>query len=583
MPTVTLSTPDDLFTLMIAPALGPSGSYSLNNDYILDANIDMTGYAICETIGGSTPATGFNGNFDGQGYTITIQDISTVYNGLFYSETSTAKTIQNLNLIYNKPGGAVIPSNGAGSPFVTGACAGSLAGIIRNTTITNCNIILGDNYTIGDITTTIFTGGLIGLGIGNTVTNVNLTAGNTFKVYSNPFNPLSESGFLMGLGYSTISLCNVVVGNNSELVGGLCVGGLIGDFTISIDSVSLVVGDNCNMAVSIGGPYSSIGGLIGVTNLIGSSDPVSITNCYGKYGTNLTMTNIANPSFTGLVFGYLTHVSSSTVINNCIVLALSNTAMSTVSNVGAVIGRTDAPEIFNIYGLFQKYNITGSSVAPIINTNSNYGTNILSYSCGGPLPGSNLTSISTNLVTYTLILGLIEANPFLSVLKTYIEDNYFNCLPPPTPYIEPCQPIKKCRFCYSYKPPGPIDNCCVPKTCTNDDLAVISSLQCVTNNSTRTSERSLLLQIQQQYLQDSATAQRNSTLQNTLENNSLIASTIYGQLLQVRDERYLPYRPYIPPVMPQSVIDLQMSTVNVGVPMSFFTIADCKGSQSVTT
>jgi hypothetical protein len=141
----------------------------------------------------------------------------------------------------------------------------------------------------------------------------------------------------------------------------------------------------------------------------------------------------------------------------------------------------------------------------------------------------------------------------------------------------------KCRFCYSYKPRGPIDNCCAPKTCTNDDLLVASSLQCVTNNSTRKSERSLLLQLQQQYLQESATAQINSTLQNTLENNSLIASTIYGQLLQVRQDRYLPYRPYIPPVVPPSVVQLQMATVNVGVPMSFFTIADCKGSQSVTT
>jgi hypothetical protein len=141
----------------------------------------------------------------------------------------------------------------------------------------------------------------------------------------------------------------------------------------------------------------------------------------------------------------------------------------------------------------------------------------------------------------------------------------------------------KCRFCYSYKPPGPIDPCCVPKTCTNDDLSVISSLQCVTNNSTRTSERSLLLQLQQQYLQNNASTLVNSTLQTTLENNNLIASTIYGQLLQVRNDRYLPYRPYIPPVVPSSVMQLQMATVNAGVPMSFFTIADCKGSQFVTT
>lgn len=141
----------------------------------------------------------------------------------------------------------------------------------------------------------------------------------------------------------------------------------------------------------------------------------------------------------------------------------------------------------------------------------------------------------------------------------------------------------KCRFCYSYTPPGPIDSCCISKPCTNDDLLVISSLQCVTHNSTRTSERSLLLQLQQQYLQENASILVNSTLQNTLQNNSAITSTIYGQLLQVRQDRTLPYRTYSPPIIPPSVIQLQMATVNVGVPQSFFTIMDCKGSQSVTT
>jgi hypothetical protein len=141
----------------------------------------------------------------------------------------------------------------------------------------------------------------------------------------------------------------------------------------------------------------------------------------------------------------------------------------------------------------------------------------------------------------------------------------------------------KCRFCYSYKPPGPIDTCCIPKTCTNEDLMVISTIQPVVLNNTQTSERSLLLQIQQQTIQDSATMLINSTLQNNIANSTIIASTIYGQLLEIRSDRYLPYRPYIPPVIPSSVMELQMNTVNAGVPMSFFTIANCKGSQFVTT
>jgi hypothetical protein len=141
----------------------------------------------------------------------------------------------------------------------------------------------------------------------------------------------------------------------------------------------------------------------------------------------------------------------------------------------------------------------------------------------------------------------------------------------------------KCRFCYSYKPPGPIDPCCVPKTCTNEDLMTISSIQPVVFNSTQTSERSLLLQIQQQYLQDSSQTIINSTLQYNIQNSTIIASTIYGELLEVRNNRYLPYKPYIPPVIPSSVMQLQMATANVGTAMPFFTIANCKGSQFVTT
>lgn len=145
------------------------------------------------------------------------------------------------------------------------------------------------------------------------------------------------------------------------------------------------------------------------------------------------------------------------------------------------------------------------------------------------------------------------------------------------------RPINKSRFCYSYKPPGTIDNCCKPTQCaTNDHIALISSLPMVVNNSSKTSEGALLLFGQQQYQQEIISAQVNSTVQNTLANSTLITSTLYGQLLEVQRERYLPYQPYMPPVVPQSVIDLQMNTANVGVPHSFFTCADAKGVQFVT-
>lgn len=138
---------------------------------------------------------------------------------------------------------------------------------------------------------------------------------------------------------------------------------------------------------------------------------------------------------------------------------------------------------------------------------------------------------------------------------------------------------KECRFCYSYKQHIPNETCCNTLTSCN----TISSLSSVINNSTRTSERSLLLASQNQMYQENYETAVNSTIQYTNNNSTNISNLIYAQLLQVRQNRYQPYQPYIPPIMPQNVIDLQMRTVNVGVPHSFFTIADCKGSQSVTT
>jgi hypothetical protein len=142
----------------------------------------------------------------------------------------------------------------------------------------------------------------------------------------------------------------------------------------------------------------------------------------------------------------------------------------------------------------------------------------------------------------------------------------------------------KSRFCYSYKPPGNVENCCAPQVCaTNEFISSLSSLPTVINNSSRTSERSLLLSQQQQYLQENAYQATSTIIQSTIANSAAITSTLQGQLIQVQQIRALPYQPYIYPNMPQSVKDLQMATMNVGVPHSFITAADCKGVQYVTT
>jgi hypothetical protein len=110
-----------------------------------------------------------------------------------------------------------------------------------------------------------------------------------------------------------------------------------------------------------------------------------------------------------------------------------------------------------------------------------------------------------------------------------------------------------------------------------------TTISSVIYNSGQTTERSLLLGAQQQYLRDNSAAITSTIVQSTIANNSAITSTIYGELYQLRANRYEPYKPYIYPVVPQSVVDLQMNTVNVGVPQSFFTCANGKGIQFVTT
>jgi hypothetical protein len=133
-----------------------------------------------------------------------------------------------------------------------------------------------------------------------------------------------------------------------------------------------------------------------------------------------------------------------------------------------------------------------------------------------------------------------------------------------------------CRFCYSYKPPGFIQPICD----TPMNITTMYSQPTIVNNSTQTNSASLLLATQQKLQIQNQSIILNSTLQSTINNAASINSTVYGQLLDVRNQRYVPYQPYVPEVMPESVLQLQRMTANVGNPMT--NIMKCKGSQSVT-
>lgn len=147
-----------------------------------------------------------------------------------------------------------------------------------------------------------------------------------------------------------------------------------------------------------------------------------------------------------------------------------------------------------------------------------------------------------------------------------------------------CVMTKKCRFCYHYKPPGLVEPTCIPVVCATDQyLSSVAMIPAVTNNSTRTTESSLLqatVKKQQQEIEQQTT---NTTIQRTIANANAINENIFNQLVDLKKQRYEPYQPYIYPVVPPSVIELQMRTANVGVGVSPDTIANCRGSQFVTT
>lgn len=146
------------------------------------------------------------------------------------------------------------------------------------------------------------------------------------------------------------------------------------------------------------------------------------------------------------------------------------------------------------------------------------------------------------------------------------------------------QPYQKSRFCYYYKPPGTIEPCCKPVVCaTNEYIASLASIPAVVNNSSRTIESSLLQATVKRQQQEIQTQTIKRTVQDTIVNAAAINENIRNQLVNIRNERYAPYQPYVYPVVPPSVIELQMRTANVGVPHSVNTIANCRGSQFVTT
>ena len=118
-----------------------------------------------------------------------------------------------------------------------------------------------------------------------------------------------------------------------------------------------------------------------------------------------------------------------------------------------------------------------------------------------------------------------------------------------------------CRFCYSYTPRGVNTNCCNKVLCE----PVVSS----------TSEQSLLLQKQKEFLLCSTKPALEGAIANNIQNNVQIGQQLYTQLLQYGKNRDVAYQRLPPPFIPPSVMALQMNTANVGVPHTI--VERCSG------
>ena len=108
----------------------------------------------------------------------------------------------------------------------------------------------------------------------------------------------------------------------------------------------------------------------------------------------------------------------------------------------------------------------------------------------------------------------------------------------------------------------------------------MSSTTSVINNNIQPTGQTHLQFQQQNLIRAVQSTTINNTIQSTIDNTAAISSTLMGQLATLRDQRYTPYQPYVPPVIPCDVIEFQRMTANAGNPMP--PTFRCKGTQFVT-
>jgi hypothetical protein len=275
----------------------------LDGHYVLEADIDLSGYTNWKPIGTANLealaaedysnmfSNAFSGTFDGGGHTISNINCSVEYGigiGLFGLSTGTVKnlTVTNANVSgdgesmavgavvgYNK-GGTIdrVTLKGENSISATncigGICGGNEYGVIKNSEVQNCIVyVTGNNYFAGgriiqhDIAEV---GGLIvGGGFGGTVDNCSAN-GSVIALGNEPVGLGGIGGCLQQMESISGNTATVTI----EARNGHAIGGLAG-YAGNGDDGSHNIGDPCiikdntvNVTINSSGA-THVGGLVG--------------------------------------------------------------------------------------------------------------------------------------------------------------------------------------------------------------------------------------------------------------------------------------------------------------------------------
>lgn len=407
---ISINNEADLFALMNSSnTTGPAINWPLDGNYILTRDLDMSGYT-CKSIATTTsPAgNGFTGSFDGGNYTVIITNTDNTggYAGFFWFVYSN-NSIRNLTVKFLKPGGDIFTGvNGSG--VGASGLGAMIAGNNNNCDVINCHVVFGDNYSLGTIGTPlpVHNGGFIGTVADPraplspnqaAINNCSLTCGDNFKIYSSLF-----AGFFVGFANGgSLFNCNITIGNNSYITGG-DTAGIVG-VTSDTDQCSLTVGNNCQIF--------GLGNASAITAEV--LDGTTIQNCKVIFQGDVTISG--QDQGVGAVGGNIDYS-----MNNCLVLLGENSYIigSNQTSAGGVAGFIGPG--FNCFAIYKNYSITGGTVDAIVPGGAP--ASVLSQSCGNPLPGSQVTNMSTT--SLQAIIDYLETIPYLATLIPYIQQTY---------------------------------------------------------------------------------------------------------------------------------------------------------------